>query len=208
MPKVNRRGQAEVLSQDQLAQLWAELDPPHVLITQLAYYTGSRMSEVCSLRAEDISAGKIVIHQPKTDRTKEVVVVPQLKDAIAQADLPKVGYLFPAAKWTRATVKQYRIQRQDNGTYYFQRIGERPPRQHISTRAVDKALRQACDLLGFEGVSTHTFRRSLATHLYDSGVPLRQIMAITGHASLASLTSYLNLEQRAAGDALLGFFAE
>ena len=31
------------------------------------------------------------------------------------------------------------------------------------------------------------------------GVPLRQIMAITGHASLASLTSYLNLEQRAAG---------
>ena len=38
-------------------------------------------------------------------------------------------------------------------------------------------------------------------------VPLRQIMAITGHASLASLTSYLNLEQLAAGDALLRLFA-
>lgn len=48
----------------------------------------------------------------------------------------------------------------------------------------------------------------LATHLYDAGVPLRQIGAVTGHASLASLASYLNLEQRAAGDALLGFFAE
>ncbi|PZV10282.1 MAG: hypothetical protein DCF32_00240 [Leptolyngbya sp.] len=117
-------------------------------------------------------------------------------------------YLFPAAPWTRATVKQYCIQRQANGDYYFEKVGERPPRQHISTRAVDKALRRACDLLGLEGVSTHTFRRSLATHLYDAGVPLRQIMAITGHASLASLTSYLNLEQRAAGDALLGFFAE
>lgn len=134
--------------------------------------------------------------------------MPQLKAAIAQAQLPTSGYLFPAAKWTRATVKQYRIQRQDNGDYHFERVGERPPRQHISTRAVDKALRKACDLLGLEGVSTHTFRRSLATHLYDAGVPLRQIMAITGHASLASLTSYLNLEQRAAGDALLGFFAE
>jgi integrase/recombinase XerD len=128
--------------------------------------------------------------------------------AIAQAQLPSSGYLFPAAKWTRATVKQYRIQRHDNGDYHFERVGERPPRQHISTRAVDKALRKTSDLLGFEGVSTHTFRRSLATHLYDSGVPLRQIMAITGHASLASLTSYLNLEQRAAGDALLGFFAK
>ncbi|WP_255524035.1 hypothetical protein [Nodosilinea sp. LEGE 06152] len=40
------------------------------------------------------------------------------------------------------------------------------------------------------------------------GVSLRQIMAITGQASMASLTSCLNLEQRAAGDALLGFFTE
>jgi integrase/recombinase XerD len=208
MPKVSRKGQAEVLNQEQLAQLWAELNFPHTLIAQLAYYTGSRISEVCSLKIEDISAGQVVVRQHKTDRTKEVVMVPQLKAAIAQAQLPSSGYLFPAAKWTRATVKQYRIQRQDNGDYHFEQVGERPPRQHISTRAVDKALRQVCDLLGLEGVSTHTFRRSLATHLYDAGVPLRQIMAITGHASLASLTSYLNLEQRAAGDALLGFFAE
>lgn len=207
MPKVSRKGQAEVLNQDQLAQLWSELNFPHSLIAQLAYYTGSRISEVCSLKIEDISAGQVVVRQHKTDRTKEVRMVPQLKAAIAQAQLPTSGYLFPAAKWTRATVKQYRIQRQANGDYYFEKVGERPPRQHISTRAVDKALRQACDLLGLEGVSTHTFRRSLATHLYDAGVPLRQIMAITGHASLASLTSYLNLEQRAAGDALLGFFA-
>jgi integrase/recombinase XerD len=207
MPKVSRKGQAEVLNQDQLAQLWVELNFPHSLIAQLAYYTGSRISEVCSLKIEDISAGQVVVRQHKTDRTKEVVMVPQLKAAIAQAQLPSSGYLFPAAKWTRATVKQYRIQRQD-GSYHFERVGERPPRQHISTRAVDKALRKTCDLLGLEGVSTHTFRRSLATHLYDAGVPLRQIMAITGHASLASLTSYLNLEQRAAGDALLGFFAE
>ena len=205
MPKVSRRGQAEVLGQEQLAQLWAELDYPHTLITRLAYYTGSRISEVCALRAEDIRAGQIVIHQSKTDRTKTVVMVPPLERAIGQVTLPKVGYLFPAAPWTKATVKQYRIQRQ-NGSYHFEQVGERPPRPHISPRAVDKALRKTCDLLGFDGVSTHTFRRSLATHLYDAGVPLRQIMAITGHASLASLTSYLNLEQRAAGDALLGFF--
>ena len=207
MPKVNRKGQAEVLSQDELARLWTELNPPHILITQLAYYTGSRISEVCSLQAEDISAGKVVIRQQKTDRTKEVVIVPQLRDAISTATLPTTGYLFPAAKWTRATVKRYRIQRHQGGGYQFNRVGELPPRQHISTRAVDKALRKACDVLGVEGVSTHTFRRSLATHLYDAGVPLRQIMAITGHASLASLTSYLNLEQRAAEGALLNFFA-
>lgn len=207
MPKVNRKGQAEVLGKDELSQLWTQLKHPHRLITQLAYYTGSRISEVCSLQAEDISAGKVVIRQHKTDRTKEVVIVPQLREAIAQADVPTTGYLFPAAKWTRATVKRYRIQRHPEGGHHFECVGERPPRQHISTRAVDKSLRKACDLLGLEGVSTHSFRRSLATHLYDAQVPLRQIMEITGHASLASLTSYLNLEKRAAGDALLNYFA-
>jgi integrase/recombinase XerD len=207
MPKVSRRGQAEVLSQDQLQLLWLQLQSPHRLITRLAYYTGSRISEVCSLRAEDIRAGKVVIRQHKTDRTKEVVIVPPLREAIAAGHLPAAGVLFPAAPWTRATVKQYRMHRYPAGGYSFEQVGERPPRQHISTRAVDKALRKACDALGLEGVSTHTFRRSLATHLYDAGVPLRQIMAITGHASLASLTSYLNLEQRAAEDALLNFFS-
>ena len=216
MPKVNRRGQAEVLNQEQLHQLWTELKPPHNLITQLAYYTGSRISEICSLTAQDISAGKVVIRQHKTERTKEVVMVPQLQESISQwegsanalAQLPSSGYLFPAAKWTRATVKRYRIQREVLGSQRFELVNELPPRPHISTRAVDKALRKACDSLGLEGVSTHTFRRSLATHLYDAGVPLRQIMEITGHASLASLTSYLNLEKRAAGDALLNFFSD
>ncbi|WP_346294218.1 tyrosine-type recombinase/integrase [Sphaerothrix gracilis] len=207
MPKVNRKGQAEVLSQEQLQQLWSELNFPHALITQLAYYTGSRISEICSLKAEDVSAGKVVIRQHKTERTKEVVIVPPLKMAIASAPLPSTGYLFPAATWTRATVKRYRIQRHSTGGHHFEQVGELGPRPHISTRAVDKALRKACDMLDLEGVSTHTFRRSLATHLYDAGVPLRQIMEITGHASLASLTSYLNIEQRAASDALLSFFA-
>jgi len=37
-------------------------------------------------------------------------------------------------------------------------------------------------------------------------VGVGQIMAIMGHSSLASLTSYLNLEHWAAGDALINFF--
>jgi integrase/recombinase XerD len=178
------------------------------VITQLAYYTGSRISEVCALTAEDIRAGKIVIHQTKTDRTKEVVVVPPLKEAITQAQLPSSGVLFPPAKWTRATVKQYRIQRHGDGTHHFERVGERPPRKHISPRAVDKALRRACDLLGFEGVSTHTFRRSLATHLYDAGVPLRQIMAITGHASLASFDQLFESGATGGGGCVVKLFVQ
>ena len=88
---------------------------------------------------EDISAGQVVVRRHKPDRTKEVRMVLQLKAAIAQAQLPSSGYLFPAAKWTRATVKQYRIQRQGNGDYHFEKVGERPPR---STSALGRWIRR------------------------------------------------------------------
>jgi integrase len=48
---------------------------------------------------------------------------------------------------------------------------------------------QAAQRLGYSDVGTHTFRRSMATRLEREGVPLRQIMRITGHSDLASLTA-------------------
>ena len=136
-----------------------------------------------------------MIRQSKTAKMREVVVTPPLDAAILAMTLTTTGYLFPSGKWTRATIKRYRIKRHKIGGQHFELVGELPPRQYISSRAGDKALRKACDVLGIQGVSTHTFRRSLATHLYDAQIPLRQVMEITGHASLASLTCYLNLEQ-------------
>jgi integrase/recombinase XerD len=211
MPKVDRKGQAEVLSQEQLQELWAELDHPHKLIAQLAYYTGSRIGEVVALRAEDVVGGKIVIRQSKTESTKTVDIVTPLADAISQVNLPGSGYLFPASPLTRAERKVYRIQRHKDSAghvtgWEFRVVGKKPPRPHISTQAVDKAIRRACEYIGLEGVSTHSFRRSLATHLYDAGIPLRTIMAVTGHQSLASLTRYINLDEKQAGDALRRFF--
>lgn len=45
-----------------------------------------------------------------------------------------------------------------------------------------------CDL-----ISSHTARRSFATNSYAAGVPLKSIMAITGHSSEDSLRTYLHI---------------
>jgi integrase/recombinase XerD len=58
-------------------------------------------------------------------------------------------------------------------------------------QAADKALRQTCTRLGLEGVSTHSFRRSLAQAAVGRGVPLHVVQAVTGHKSLGSLGEYL-----------------
>ena len=59
--------------------------------------------------------------------------------------------------------------------------------------AADKALRQTCETLGMQGVSTHSFRRSFATSALRRGVDLPTIQRVTGHKSLGSLGHYLEV---------------
>ncbi len=167
MGKASRAGQAAVLTPDQLLDLWAELDQPYRLITQVCYFTAARCGEVVSLEGSDIQGDRIIYRAPKTKTrtTREAVLSAQLRAALAEVALPPAGYLFPSAAVSG----------------------------HLTVRAVDKQLRLAAALLGFEGVSTHTFRRSLATHLHLKGVSLRAIQRCTGHATLAALERYLDI---------------
>lgn len=64
--------------------------------------------------------------------------------------------------------------------------------QPQTRQAADKALRATCAALGLEGVSTHSFRRSLAQSAVRRGVPLHVVQAVTGHKSLGSLGEYLS----------------
>ena len=60
-------------------------------------------------------------------------------------------------------------------------------------RGFEKKLSTAYALLGIRGASTHSFRRSMATHLYRVGVDLESIRQLTGHRSLQSLTLYIDV---------------
>lgn len=181
MPKVNRNGQATVLSVEQLEELWHELEQPHRLITQVCYYTASRVGEVCALRVEDVVNGEIVFRSQntKTGMTRTIAIAPPLTQAISQVNLPEMGYLFP-------------------GKF----------KGSITTQSVDLALRNACDYLGYRGVSTHSFRRSLLTHLYRAGYSLRTLQQISGHQDIGNLARYLDVDRDEATKALMNFFAK
>jgi integrase/recombinase XerD len=75
-------------------------------------------------------------------------------------------------------------------------------RQSISRQSVDAAFRDVFDLLGITGASTHSFRRSMATHLSREGLTLADIAQITGHKDLASLSHYLDADDEKALSAL------
>jgi integrase/recombinase XerD len=165
MPKLNREGRALVLTPDQLKQVFDELDQPHRLIAQLCFYTASRVGEVVSLKREAIIGNTLVIRQHKTGRVKEVSVTPQIRQALDAARLPAHGHLFPGSGQSG----------------------------HLTVRAFEKRLYESYALLGIRGASTHSFRRSMATHLYRVGVDLESIRQLTGHKSLESLTLYIEV---------------
>ncbi|HEY9879495.1 MAG TPA: tyrosine-type recombinase/integrase [Leptolyngbyaceae cyanobacterium] len=179
MGKVSRKGQAAVLSRQDLRRLWAELPNPHRWIAQFSYYTGSRIGEVLALKSEAIQGDRILIWQDKVRRSKDLLIAPPLKSVIKQLPI-KGGFLFPSS---------------------------RNPGRHISRQAFDDMLRNKCDYLGLEGVSSHSFRRSLATHLYRAEYDIRSIMEITGHTSLDSFVKYLDLNKDAADKIIATYFS-
>ena len=53
----------------------------------------------------------------------------------------------------------------------------------LTERAVQKQLALVCDYLGFEGISTHSFRKWYATEIYkDSGYDIALVQRLLQHS--------------------------
>ena len=65
----------------------------------------------------------------------------------------------------------------------------------LSERAVQKQLKIVCDYLGFEGISTHSFRKWYATEIYkNSGYDIALVQRLLQHSSAATTQRYIGIE--------------
>ena len=177
--KCDRNGQAKILSDEEVAAIFNLLNPRDKAIFAICLYGGCRISEALSIRTKDISNGIITIRKANTKGKKgsrSLPISPSLEkilnDYLAAAS-PK-EYLFPG------------------------RAGDKP----LTRAYTDLVLRQACDRLGFKGISTHSFRRTALTRMHAAGVPLRTIQKISGHSSLGALAFYLEVTDENVRDAV------
>ena len=65
---------------------------------------------------------------------------------------------------------------------------------HITSRAFQLALESALNRAEIVGGSSHTFRRSMLSKLHKSGLALKIIQSLSGHASLSTLSLYLEID--------------
>jgi integrase len=65
----------------------------------------------------------------------------------------------------------------------------------ITERAVQKQLRIVCDYLGYEGISTHSFRKWYATEIYKAnGYDIALVQRLLQHSSAAVTQRYIGIE--------------
>jgi integrase len=65
----------------------------------------------------------------------------------------------------------------------------------ITERAVQKQLKIVCDYLGYEGISTHSFRKWYATEIYkNNGYDIALVQRLLQHSSSAITQRYIGIE--------------
>ncbi|MBU1204069.1 MAG: tyrosine-type recombinase/integrase [Nanoarchaeota archaeon] len=163
-----------VLNKDEISILFNTIkNPKHKLLFQLMYSSGLRVSEVVSLKKQDIDIGqgviKVKLGKGKKDRTTKLAdsLIPRIKDYLSDAG-ERTEYLFPGK----------------NGS--------------ITTKLAQKVIKQAAEKAGIKKrVFCHMLRASFATHLHQSGVDSRTIQVLLGHSDLATTQRYtkVSLEQ-------------
>ena len=179
MPKANGSGQALVLSQDEANAIIDACGPVMRAVFSFTRGTAARISEVLSLRFENVTPTCVVL--PKRivkgkKKTREVPINDRLADEFRQYRL------YWEATHGRAP---------EGGDHLFPGRNGDTKDKHMSRAAADKALRKVCCDLGISGASTHSWRRTSLTNANDAGVSLRVLQAVSGHSNLDVLSRYL-----------------
>ena len=75
----------------------------------------------------------------------------------------------------------------------------------LTERAIQKQLKIVCDYLGFESISTHSFRKWYATEIYkNSGYDIALVQRLLQHSSAATTQRYIGIEPQRIEAAIQG----
>jgi integrase/recombinase XerC len=136
------------------------------------------VSECCGLDIADLDTGRfsttiVTVRRGKGNKGRQV---PLGKKATAAV----TAYLA-----ARPALSDVRTGQLDPRALFINYRGGR-----LSPRSVQRMVGQCVLSAGTADATPHSLRHSFATHLLDSGVDLRAIQELLGHASLASTQIY------------------
>lgn len=134
-----------------------------IIILELLYATGLRVSELCSIKYSNINfeTGLIIINGKRK------------KERITQISNPKI----------LNELKEYKLHYSNNQTSDYLFVNNKDSR--LSEQSVRNIIKKYVSEAGIQmNITPHMYRHSFATHLMDSGVDTRCIQELLGHSSI------------------------
>jgi integrase/recombinase XerC len=182
-PKASRT-LPKVVSREAMSDIFDKLEPLAVadnpaaiqdlLIVELLYGSGIRVSELVGLNLEDLDYGRKILRV--TGKGNKQRMVPYSNPA---------GHAL--ATWIRDGRAQFENEVSKNAlliTSRGKRLGVRQVYALVAKLLTDTAVGQA---------GPHALRHSAATHLLDGGADLRAVQELLGHSSLATTQIYTHV---------------
>ena len=159
-----------------LDSLYQETNDSSFLAVKLNFYLGLRVGELVALKPEDVLEDHIhVIREEIRDQeTNQCYIVDHTK-----TNNDRFVILVPKAKEILEKLDM-------SGTYLFERNGER-----LTARQIAYVLEKYAQRQGIETKSSHKIRKTYASRLNASGVPLDAIREQLGHTNLQTTLGYI-----------------
>lgn len=138
---------------------------------EFLYSTGCRISESLSLYVQDIdfSEGEVVV--------------------FGKGHKERIVYLSNICiKWLKIYLNERNAQPEEP---LFSHLDK--PKNELTIRAAQLILKELGLKSGVDNVHPHRFRRTMATHAMDKGMPIEQIKELLGHSKLDTTMIYCNV---------------
>ena len=181
---VRKTGKTETYNSDELKDLnqyldckYTETEDTAFLAVKLNFLLGLRVGELVALKWDDyinINHLHIIREEVRNQVTNQYEVVEHTK-----TNRDRFVVLVPKA----INILQ-KIER--TGDYIFMRDGER-----LTSRQIAYVLEKYAERQGLSTKSTHKMRKTFASNLNASGVPLDCIRELLGHSNLNTTLGYI-----------------
>lgn len=176
-----KQEERDFLTEEEFENLVEVIEQPVIkTVVETMFYTGGRISEVLSLKLQDVDLAERTIHiiEGKGGKDRDIPINDKLHKTL-------LNYLI-------------NIREADSENFFaLKRTGS------VSGSYVNRVINEAAEKIGLDkNISSHVLRHSFSTNLLEKGASVVSIQKLLGHASLSVTTRYLHQDKSKLSDAV------